>query len=102
MDHSIDDDDDGRRFPTPNRRSVDVVISNGAFCLAPDKRRGFAEAFRVLKPGGRIAICTTTIKAPLDGGVAWPVCMRVFASLDELEPMVAGLGEWCFQMAVRA
>eukprot|EP01046_Picozoa_sp_COSAG06_P001271 COSAG06_NODE_41_length_30044_cov_24.608382_4_plen_117_part_00 len=28
--------------------SFDVVISNGGFCLCPDKRRAFAEIFRVL------------------------------------------------------
>jgi arsenite methyltransferase len=33
--------------------SVDVVISNCVINLAPDKRRAFEEAFRVLRPGGR-------------------------------------------------
>jgi ubiquinone/menaquinone biosynthesis C-methylase UbiE len=34
--------------------SVDLVISNGVLNLCPDKPRVLAEAFRVLRPGGRL------------------------------------------------
>ncbi|MGD9711534.1 MAG: methyltransferase domain-containing protein [Thermomicrobiales bacterium] len=36
--------------------SIDVVISNGVLNLAPDKPKVLAEAFRVLKPGGRMQL----------------------------------------------
>jgi ubiquinone/menaquinone biosynthesis C-methylase UbiE len=41
------------KLPLPDA-SVDVVISNGVFNLCPDKPGVLAEAFRVLRPDGRL------------------------------------------------
>ncbi len=41
------------KLPLPSA-SVDLVISNGVFNLCPDKPAVLAEAYRVLRPGGRL------------------------------------------------
>lgn len=51
--------------------SVDVVISNGAINLCPDKLLVYREIHRVLKPGGRIQIADVVVQKPLpDDAVA--------------------------------
>ena len=60
--------------------SVDVIISNCVINLAPDKDAVFREAYRILKPGGRMFISDMLLTAPLpDYAVAdmrnWVACL---------------------------
>lgn len=48
-------------LPLPDR-SVDVVISNGAVNLSARKSRVLAEAYRILRPGGRVCLADLTVR----------------------------------------
>ena len=79
------------KLPFPDG-SFDVVISNGAFCLAPNKEVAFSEIYRVLSPGGRMSICTSTVQQDLQPGVNWPICMQMFIHKSQLDPICTKVG----------
>jgi arsenite methyltransferase len=78
---------DIEHIPLPDA-SVDVIISNCVINLAADKRRVLAEAFRVLKPGGRFAVADVVVRGTLPPEVRhsmelWVGC--VAGALEENE-----------------
>ena len=74
-------------IPLPDE-SVDVIISNCVINLSADKRKVLAEAFRVLKPGGRFAVSDVVVRGQVPDEVRknmelWIGC--VAGALEEQE-----------------
>ncbi len=77
--------------------SVDCVISNCVLNLVPDKSKAFAEIFRILKPGGRLAASDIALKKALPAEVtasvlAYTGCVAGAISLDEYRQRLQAAG----------
>jgi arsenite methyltransferase len=77
--------------------SIDVIISNCVINLSPEKQRVFNEAFRVLKPGGRLAIADMVATAPLPDDIkadwdAYTGCIAGTSQITELDGMLQSSG----------
>ena len=86
---------------------VDVIISNCVINLSPDKAQVFRDAFRVLKPGGRLAIADIVATAPLPQDMRAEValhtaCVAGVESVDDLAILLATAGFAEIRIAPRA
>jgi arsenite methyltransferase len=77
--------------------SVDVIISNCVINLSPDKAKVFSEAFRVLKPGGKLAVSDIVTDGPLPDAIkksltAWAGCVAGAVEAEEYIGMMKAVG----------
>ncbi len=77
--------------------SVDVVLSNCVINLSPDKPQVFREAFRVLKPGGRLAVSDMLLSQALPDALvqdaaAWAGCIGGAMPAEEYLAGIANAG----------
>jgi SAM-dependent methyltransferase len=84
------------RLPA-ERESFDCVISNGVINLAPDKAAVFAEAARVLKPGGRLAIADIVSEQRMKESIVcdanlWASCIGGAAQRDGYRAAIEDAG----------
>ncbi|MGH9372519.1 MAG: methyltransferase domain-containing protein, partial [Vicinamibacterales bacterium] len=87
--------------------SVDVIMSNCVINLAPDKPAVFREAFRVLAPGGRLAISDMVAVGDLPAAIAtdpaaYTGCIAGAAPVADLERMIADAGFERVRVSVQA
>ncbi len=76
---------------------VDVIISNCVINLSPDKEKVFTEAFRVLKPGGKLAVSDIVTDGELPELVrnslsAWAGCVAGAVEATEYIAMMEAVG----------
>ncbi|KPN29224.1 arsenite S-adenosylmethyltransferase [Halolamina pelagica] len=77
--------------------SIDVIISNCVVNLSPNKPQVFDEAFRVLRPGGRLAISDVVLTAAVPDEVradpdSVASCVAGASTIDRLESMLTETG----------
>jgi SAM-dependent methyltransferase len=89
------------QIPLPDQ-SVDVIMSNCVINLSPDKSQVLHDAFRVLKPGGRLAVADIVFDADVDSlpvseaevraALSWVGCFAGALTLAQYQALLAAAG----------
>jgi arsenite methyltransferase len=77
--------------------STDIIMSNCVINLSPDKQEVYRDAFRILKPGGRLAISDIVALAPLPEDIQQNLalvsaCVGGAATIDDTRDMLTQVG----------
>ena len=92
---------DIEHIPLPDQ-SITVIISNCVVNLSPDKGQVLHEAFRVLQPGGRVAISDIVVDGSLEGlpvseaqirsALSWAGCIAGALTIDQYRLLLGAAG----------
>ncbi len=92
---------DIEHIPLPDQ-SITVIISNCVVNLSPDKGQVLHEAFRVLQPGGRVAISDIVVDGSLEGlpvseaqirsALSWAGCIAGALTIDQYRQLLGAAG----------
>jgi arsenite methyltransferase len=97
-------------LPLPDG-AVDVILSNCVINLSPDKGQTLQEAFRVLRPGGRLAISDIVLdgdwadlpvsETQVRTALSWAGCIAGALTIKEYEALLAQAGFTNIQVKIR-
>ena len=98
-------------IPLPDQ-TVDVVMSNCVVNLSPDKQQVINDTFRVLKPGGRVAISDIVVDGTLDDlpiseaqirkALSWAGCIAGALTVTQYKEMLTAAGFERIDISIRA
>ena len=97
---------DGEHLPLA-RETVNLVTANGCFNLIPDKKKALAEVYRVLKPGGHLALAdllrVDKMEQITDGFEdAWVWCVAGALSPEEFDGLLVDTGFSKWEMSTKS
>jgi SAM-dependent methyltransferase len=97
---------DGEQIPLRNE-SVHLVIANGSFNLIPQKQQALTEVYRILKPGGCLALADLVLvgkKEPMTEGFedGWAWCVAGAISPSEYDILLRSAGFSWWQVRIKS